>query len=147
MASVKELKRELKRWKKRAESALDEVEGLRKRLRGMDRVAEKPGKQKPKNDKGDKRDKKNKKGKGSKKGQIAVESADVLDLHKISGAASVSDQREAWKRHSFLRDRYEFHMADGHAKPESRILANRDLEKEYGASFGFSAEQLDDILT
>lgn len=161
MASVKELKREVKRWKECAESALSEVEALRKELKGVDENAGKEGKTKPRDEKKAKKEKprreksvkkakkekKGKKAKGHKRSADVVEITEEADLHLISTGSSMAEQREAWKRHSFLRDRYEFHMAEGKGKPESRLLANNDLEKKYGAAFGFSEDQLDGILT
>ena len=158
MASVKELKQELKRWKKRAETALGELETLRGKPKGDEEKEEEEGRGKVKQKKGKKekkgkREKQAKKPKGdkkSKRGKLASVELDAkseVDLHNLSIGGSIADQREAWKRHSYLRDRYEFHLADGKGKPESRLLANQDLEAEYGAVFGFDDEQLDAILT
>ena len=158
MASVKELKQELKRWKKRAENALGELEALRSEPKGDEGEQDKGGKgglqekksKKERKDKKGKKEKKEKKGKNRKEGKqapVASEAKSQVDLHSIPIGGSITDQREAWKRHSYLRDRYEFHLAEGKGRPESRRLANRDLEGEYGASFGFTEEQLDAILT
>ena len=55
--------------------------------------------------------------------------------------------KDAWKRHKFLGERYDVHLADGHAKDKARAMANRDLVKRYGKRVGFTAEQLRDILS
>ncbi len=156
MASVKELKQEVKHWKRRAESAQGEVDALRRRLEEIggplflpadDKALE--GKKAGKGKKGAK----GKKAKGGKsagkrgKGASAATAAQPLDLHDIAKGGSVTDQREAWRRHSYLRDRYEYHLETGKEKPAARLLANDDLVKRYGESHGFSPDQLDGILT
>ena len=56
-------------------------------------------------------------------------------------------QKNAWKRHSFLRERYEAHLAAGHDKGQARLLANRDLMERYGEEVGFTRDELVAILS
>ena len=180
MASVKELKQEVKQWKRRAESAQGEVHALRRRLEEIGGPLFLPsedaaweGKSSDKNKKTGKVEKtgkvkkagkEKKAGKGRKsakankakggksaaqsgKAASAATGARPLDLHEITSGSSVTDQREAWRRHSYLRDRYEFHLEAGEEKPTARLRANDDLVKKYGDSHGFSPDQLDGILT
>jgi len=58
-----------------------------------------------------------------------------------------SSQRAAWKRYSFLRDRYESHLAGGHTQQRARCLANEDLIQAYGTDCGYTEEELDTILS
>jgi hypothetical protein len=58
-----------------------------------------------------------------------------------------TDQREAWKRFSYLRDRYEFYLAEGKNKADARVMANKDLVQSYGKEFGYTRQQLTDILS
>ncbi|MEN8131227.1 MAG: hypothetical protein ABFS45_13750 [Pseudomonadota bacterium] len=57
------------------------------------------------------------------------------------------DQRKAWKRHGYLRDRYEFHLGSGHNKTTARNLADIDLREEFGEEAGYSAQELEQILS
>jgi hypothetical protein len=56
-------------------------------------------------------------------------------------------QRQAWKQHGFLRDRYEFHLESGQEKEAARELANRDLRDNYGDEAGYTVEELEVILS
>lgn len=58
-----------------------------------------------------------------------------------------SSHRSAWKQHSYLRDRYEFHLGAGEEKARARRLANEDLQQAYGKDCGFTEEQLSAILS
>lgn len=58
-----------------------------------------------------------------------------------------SGHRAAWKRHRYLRDRYEFHLAGGATKDSARHLANEDLKQAHGADCGYTEEELGAILS
>ncbi len=65
-----------------------------------------------------------------------------------SGRTSVAvAQRKAWKQHSYLRDRYEYHLNAGRDKPSARLLANQDLLAEYGQGAGYTEQELHHILS
>jgi len=63
---------------------------------------------------------------------------------KVSGLATA--QRQAWKRHQFLQDRFEFHVEHGLDKVQARLAANSDLVSKFGEEAGYSDDQLDGIL-
>jgi predicted RNase H-like nuclease (RuvC/YqgF family) len=56
-------------------------------------------------------------------------------------------QKEAWKRHGFLRDRYECHLENGHDKATARALADQDLRESFGDEAGYSEQDLENILS
>jgi seryl-tRNA synthetase len=56
-------------------------------------------------------------------------------------------QKEAWKKHGFLRDRYEYHLEDGQDKVTARALANQDLRESFGDGAGYSKQDLENILS
>lgn len=56
-------------------------------------------------------------------------------------------QKQAWQRHGYLRDRYEFHLLEGREKSEARGLADRDLRDKYGEEAGYTMQELEDILS
>ncbi len=59
----------------------------------------------------------------------------------------VIGQKNAWKRHTFLGERYEKHLNDGRGKEQARAMANQDLMDRYGDDIGFTPEQLLVILS
>ena len=63
------------------------------------------------------------------------------------GRDIASRQRSAWKKHSYLRDRYEAHMVAGATKEQARHLANEDLKQQYGSDCGYTEEDLSAILS
>lgn len=63
------------------------------------------------------------------------------------GTGIASRHRSAWKQHSYLRDRYEFHLDAGATKDHARHLANEDLKQAYGAAGGYTEEELSAILS
>lgn len=75
------------------------------------------------------------------------ELANALLLAETEDKKAVIDHKNAWKRHTFLRDRYEHHMGSGYEKDKARTMANKDLIDRYGTEVGFTAEQLCDILS
>jgi hypothetical protein len=63
------------------------------------------------------------------------------------GTSIASSHRSTWKQHSYLRDRYEFHLGAGEEKARARRLANEDLKQAYGKDCGYTEEQLSAILS
>lgn len=66
---------------------------------------------------------------------------------KSSRASLAIAQRKAWKQHSYLRDRYEYHLAAGQDKTGARLLANQDLKTEFGQEAGYTEQELQHILS
>jgi hypothetical protein len=56
-------------------------------------------------------------------------------------------QKEAWKKHGYLRDRYEYHLENGEQKEKARTMANRDLIDSFGDEAGYSGQELEVILS
>jgi len=56
-------------------------------------------------------------------------------------------QKEAWKKYSYLRGRYEFYLEQDHDKAFAREVANRDLVNEFGEEAGYSESELLEILS
>jgi len=70
------------------------------------------------------------------------------ETRQNSGRTSVAvAQRKAWKQHSYLRDRYEYHLNAGRNKASARLLANQDLRAEYGQGAGYTEQELQHILS
>ncbi|MBL3529547.1 MAG: hypothetical protein JMN27_18000 [gamma proteobacterium endosymbiont of Lamellibrachia anaximandri] len=88
------------------------------------------------------KDKQTGKNKKRKPGNSAVKS-----LRSQQSTTVAVAQRSAWKRHRYLRDRYDFHLDNCHDKPDARDLADKDLRQEYGEDAGFSKQELDHILS
>ena len=82
---------------------------------------------------------KNKKGKPGKSAARAL-----LAQQKTRVAVA---QRKAWKRHGYLRDRYEFHLGNGQDKTNARIFADKDLREAFGDDAGYSEQELEQILS
>ena len=116
---IKALKTELK-------NRDDQIGGLQKRLK----------KSESKNDKSDKQNQKLKSRGGAAKLLRSQQSARI-------GVA----QKTAWKKHGFLRDRYEHHLEHGQAKEAARTLADQDLRDAFGDEAGYSEQELADILS
>jgi chromosome segregation ATPase len=55
-------------------------------------------------------------------------------------------QRQDWKRFSYLRDRYEYHLGS-QSKQKARVSANQDLVRTFGVDSGYSEDELDCILS
>lgn len=77
----------------------------------------------------------------------AVENSSTTEFGDRAGTSVASSHRSAWKQHSYLRDRYEFHLGVGETKEHARHLANEDLKKEYGKDCGYTDEELSAILS
>ncbi|MBT2990250.1 MAG: hypothetical protein B6D72_00075 [gamma proteobacterium symbiont of Ctena orbiculata] len=56
-------------------------------------------------------------------------------------------QKQAWKQHGFLRDRYEYHLENGQEKETARVMANQDLRDSFGDEAGYSEQELENILS
>ncbi|MEW8506426.1 MAG: hypothetical protein AB2598_06955 [Candidatus Thiodiazotropha sp.] len=56
-------------------------------------------------------------------------------------------QKQAWKQHGFLRDRYEYHLENGQEKESARAMANQDLRDSFGDEAGYSEQELETILS
>lgn len=65
----------------------------------------------------------------------------------IDGKSIALSHRSAWKQHSYLRDRYEFHLGAGATNERARHQANEDLKKAFGTDRGYSKEELLAILS
>ncbi|MCP3867176.1 MAG: hypothetical protein GY703_03595 [Gammaproteobacteria bacterium] len=66
---------------------------------------------------------------------------------KSSDTSVAMAQRRAWKRHGYLRDRYEYHLESGQEKHDARLLADKDLRAEYGEETGYTEDELHSILS
>lgn len=68
-----------------------------------------------------------------------------LDLGEETGSVALS-QRNAWKRHQYLQACFEYHLKARRRLTEARWQANQDLMAKFGATAGYSEQQLEDIL-
>jgi len=57
------------------------------------------------------------------------------------------DYKSSLKRNKFLIECYEVHLGSVQEKDRARAMANQDLMDRYGEEFGFTKEQLGDILS
>ena len=73
--------------------------------------------------------------------------ASAGEIGADNGGGVAASQRAAWKRHSYLRGRYESHLGSGATKERARQLANDDLKAEYGEAIGFTEDELSAILS
>jgi len=78
---------------------------------------------------------------------VGTTSVTAAEIGADEGGGVAATHRAAWKQHSYLRDRYEIHLGTGATKDRARQLANDDLKTEYGATSGFSEEELTAILS
>lgn len=76
-----------------------------------------------------------------------VKNAPTAEFGHLDATSIASRHRSTWKQHSFLRDRYEFHLGAGEIKERARHLANADLKQEYGKDRGYTEEELSAILS
>ncbi len=60
---------------------------------------------------------------------------------------SITDRKKTWERHQYLCARYEHHLETGCDKRQARAGADRDLRVRYGEDAGYTAEQLEAILS
>ena len=92
-----------------------------------------------------KRQLKERKSPKKKSGQQAKGTSKIFQAQLTDRVAV--DQRKAWKRHGYLRERYEFHLENGQDKSQARLLADKDLRAEFGADAGYTAQELEQILS
>ncbi len=137
MANKKSLKKEIKQLRKRVKKAMErnlkaqeELARLQKRIARRDvEAATAPDLTEP------------------AAGEALGGAAESETLDEALEAGLGAAQRASWKKHSYLRDRYEVHLAEGRKKADARRLANADLVAKYGEESGFNEQDLQDILT
>lgn len=78
---------------------------------------------------------------------VTSELADAILVANNDDIKLALNQKNAWKKHTFLCERYDVHLESGHDKDTARTMANKDLMDRYGKKVGFTAEQLRDILS
>ncbi len=133
MAGKKRLKKEIKQLRKRVKKAMErnlkaqeELSRLQKRIATRD-------------------------AQGTAAPDLTEPAArEVVESGSLDGALEESlaaDHRASWKRHTYLRDRYEAHLNKGRKKTDARRFANADLVAKYGEEAGFAEQDLQDILT
>lgn len=127
--ALKQLKRKLDDQSSVSTKLKEELKGFKRKLKERDkRVAELQRKLA-----------------GKKKSTFKGTAADfVAELENEQG---VIDHKNAWKRHTYLGECYDGYLDEGYDKERARVMANEDLKGRYGDEFGFSEEQLDDILS
>jgi predicted RNase H-like nuclease (RuvC/YqgF family) len=57
------------------------------------------------------------------------------------------NQRDAWRRHGYLRSRYEHYLEQNEEKTTARELAGQDLVEKFGEEAGYTESQLEHILS
>jgi KaiC/GvpD/RAD55 family RecA-like ATPase len=125
-AAIEKLTDKIKKLKSALKERDELIGSLQKRLKKTARDSEK-------------RDRKNK--------QQKARSSTTTLLRSQQRARVGVTQRQAWKQHGFLRDRYEFHLESGKEKVSARALANQDLREAFGDEAGYSEEELENILS
>ncbi len=135
MANKKRLKKEIKQLRKRVQKAMERNLKAQKELgRLQKRIA--------------RRDKQATAGLSEARSEGALDETPGSEaLVESEEAGLASAQRATWKKHAYLRDRYEAHLAEGQDKTDARKLANADLVDKYGEDSGFTEQELQDILT
>ncbi|MCG8089478.1 MAG: hypothetical protein JAY62_06995 [Candidatus Thiodiazotropha endolucinida] len=56
-------------------------------------------------------------------------------------------QRDAWRRHGYLRSRYEYYLEQNEEKTAARQHAGEDLVEKFGEEAGYTELQLEQILS
>ena len=79
--------------------------------------------------------------------KISVEEKEVFSLEDFQNPVSLDCTRNALRRAKFLRDRYEHHLGLKKSKTAARQEANQDLVVSFGPESGFTAQELNDVLT
>jgi hypothetical protein len=154
MASAKKVEKKLKKLEKRVEKAQKaeqaaveqgrrlqelaseqskEIEGLRQQLQCLTETSLVPPKPQPQS-------------RSKPKSKPAPKKAAQPKADSSRAETAAPLQRQNWKRFSYLRDRYEFHLKS-QSKAKARVSANQDLIRTYGEESGYSEEQLECILT
>jgi hypothetical protein len=85
--------------------------------------------------------------KSVKKKKLKGRSGAARLLRSQQSARIGVEQKEAWKKHGFLRDRYEYYLEDGQDKETARLMANQDLSDSFGEEAGYSEQELEVILS
>ncbi len=137
MADKKRLKKEIKQLRKRVKKAMErnlkaqeELSRLQKRIATRDAQAtDTPDLTEP----------------AAREALDEAVESESLDEALEEGLAAA--QRASWKKHTYLRDRYEAHLSKGRKKSDARRRANADLVAKYGEEAGFTEQDLQDILT
>ncbi|MCG8489699.1 MAG: hypothetical protein MI756_19680 [Chromatiales bacterium] len=57
------------------------------------------------------------------------------------------NQRDAWRRHGYLRSRYEHYLEQNEEKTMARQHAGQDLVEKFGEEAGYTELQLEQILS
>ncbi|MCG7897103.1 MAG: hypothetical protein JAY99_17575 [Candidatus Thiodiazotropha lotti] len=57
------------------------------------------------------------------------------------------NQRDAWRRHGYLRSRYEYYLEQNEEKTVARQHAGEDLVEKFGEEAGYTELQLEQILS
>ncbi|MEW8029939.1 MAG: hypothetical protein AB2792_01450 [Candidatus Thiodiazotropha sp.] len=86
-----------------------------------------------------------KSGKKEKKPKARGGAAKVLRAQQSTRIGVM--QKEAWKQHGFLRNRYEYYLESGRDKETARTLADQDLRDTFGDEAGYTKLELEDILS
>ena len=136
MANKKRLKKEIKQLRKRVRKAMErnlkaqqELSRLQKRIARRDAgAAAAPNL-------------------GEPEVRQTLEGMESEPLDEAMEVGLAAAQRATWKKHTYLRDRYEVHLFDGRKKADARNLANADLVAKYGEESGFTEQDLEDILS
>jgi predicted RNase H-like nuclease (RuvC/YqgF family) len=140
---LKKGKGKLKRNAKVTEDAVvqtltDKIKKLKAELKDRDKLIGNLHKRLKKSDsKGEKSDKKSKK---------QIGGATKFLRSQRTARIGVA-QKQAWKQHGFLRDRYEYHLESGQANEIARVMANQDLMESFGEEVGYSEQELETILS
>ncbi|MET0071642.1 MAG: hypothetical protein ABW096_16520 [Candidatus Thiodiazotropha sp.] len=142
---LKQEKERLKRKSKASDDAVvqtltDKIKRLKSELKDRDKLIGSLQKRLKKSaGKSEKRDHKSDKLKGR---------SGAANLLRSQRTARIGvAQKQAWKQHGFLRDRYEYHLENGQAKEAARAMANQDLRDSFGGEAGYSEQELETILS
>ena len=136
MAKKEQMKKALKRLEKELDKAQRKERKTKKKL---DKVKEIVRKQ----------NKKLRKWKAKEKRRITDRESIQTSAQdsEITQSSIVQSQRAAWKRHAYLRSRYEAYLQVGENKSDARVMANSDLKKQFGNEPGYSESELNEILS
>jgi len=141
----KQIKKKLKKKDKEkalaSRQAAAEVTALKKRIKQLEKELDKRARL---IEDLNRRLKKGKKGKAVK-AKPDKKTANPLFRKQTKGVGV--DQRRAWQRHGYLRDRYEFHLTGTRDKTLARSLADQDLRERYGEDAGYTEQELEQILS
>ena len=137
MSKIKKFKNEVKRLKKKAEKAEAQKEALKQKIKQL----------KSKITARDKELSDLRLKLADDSPSPSAPEAESQALGGIQKKGVATDQREAWKKFSYLRSRYEHYLSEDSASSDARILANDDLITKFGEEAGYTESELLDILT